>query len=285
MGTIGRARHGRTLREQITQREETLTAPGPWVSTGPSANSKSRASARSNLPDTNAHRAGPDAGAEPRETRTSTASAGSSSEIRCPSRSRGCDQASPPSTSASMIRRSSRERPTSSSHNRSTSRPRPRPRSCSCASAADIRARSATEATRGRNPSPIDSCVDARRKSSNPRRVPAGSATSFNSPIPVRSQITPSPTSVSSSTERRRRSVRLAWSLLERPAEASGSPAATTGRHQPQRSARPCLGSPAPDHRSAHSSHSCAQAPPAAHADRTPPARSRLSASPLAPLQ
>ena len=74
--------------------------------------------------------------------------------------------------------------------------------------------------------------------------------------------------------------------LLERRRRAApGSPAATTGRHQPQRSARPCRGSPAPDRRSAHSSRSCDQAPPTAHADRTPPARSRLSAPLLAPLQ
>ena len=186
-----------------------------------------------------------------------------------------------------MIRRSSRDRSTASCRSRSASRPGSRP--SSCASAADIRARSATEATRGRNPRRCAPRVAPRRRSSNPRRVPAGSATTFSSPIEVRSRSTGSSAKRLLVDDRRRRSARVA---------SSSSSALRQPLHvlRPQRGAdvhpaRHLVGAadhPAPARRSTRSSRSCDATPPAARADRTRsprPHRFQASATLPAPVR
>ena len=183
--------------------------------------------------------------------------------------------------STSMIRRSSRDRSTANCRNRSASRPGSRP--SSCAYAADIRARSATDATRTRKPAPMCSTDAPRRRSLKPRRVPAGSATTFSSPNEVRNRKIGSARSDSSSTDSRRRSTRLASSSAEcrrQPIRVAGS--ATRDRHPHRLSPHPCRGSPAPTRQSTRSSRHCDATPPTAHADRTrsPPAHpTRASAT------
>ena len=221
LGVFGRARHGGALRDEISEHDQKLARLDRELARArPTAPPDARARARAH-PNSTTARARPAPGARYR----ARARAGSRPRHRAVSHmsmpmSREIPSVRSIPNSTSMIRRNSRDRSTANCRSRSASRPGSRP--SSCAYAADIRARSATDATRTRKPAPMCSTDAPRRRSLKPRRVPAGSATTFSSPIEVRNRKIGSARSDSSSTDSRRRSTRLASNSASAAASRSG---------------------------------------------------------------